>query len=75
MSRRTYDEEFQNGDDGDTVNCPYCRAPMYADSPRCPACGQYISKEDLPAERKPWWILVGAALCLYAVYRWVLRRD
>ncbi len=74
MSRHLDDEDSWGSDDEpQTVDCPYCRASMYEDSPRCPSCGQYISREDAPAERKPWWILIGVCLCLYAVYRWVLR--
>ena len=65
------DEDY--GDDDDettTVPCPYCRREVPEDAPRCPYCEQYISEEDSPPARKPWWILIGVAICLYLVYRW-----
>jgi hypothetical protein len=65
-----------NGDDDDegeaAVPCPYCGKEMYEDSPRCPHCGQYISDEDAPPRRAPWWIIVGVVLCLCAVVVWIL---
>jgi hypothetical protein len=71
MTRRDsdYDE-----DDEPTVPCPYCRREVLEDSPRCPYCENYISEEDAPAARKPWWVVVGVLLCLYAVYRWITSR-
>jgi hypothetical protein len=33
----------------------------------------YISEEDAPPTRKRWWIVLGAVLCLIAVYLWVMR--
>ena len=55
-----------------TIPCPYCRRPIHEDSQRCPHCEHYISEEDAPPSRKPWWILLGVAACLYAVYRWII---
>ncbi|MGA2069266.1 MAG: hypothetical protein ABSG86_30220 [Thermoguttaceae bacterium] len=63
-------EGFED-DPAATVPCPYCRRPMHEDSPRCPSCGNYVSAEDAPPSRKPWWVVVGALLALYAVYRWL----
>jgi len=72
---RISDDDFDDvGDDDDesaTVPCPYCRAEIHEDSVRCPRCGAYISDEDSPPARKPWWIIAGILACLYAVYRWV----
>ena len=31
----------------------------------------HLSREDALPSRKPWWIVLGALLCLYAVYRWI----
>jgi hypothetical protein len=56
----------------DTVPCPYCGRAIYEDSPSCPHCGNYISDEDAPTGRKPWWLIVGALLCLAVVLMWVL---
>ena len=44
---------------------------IHEDSPRCPYCENYISKEDTLPARKPWWIYVGAVLAFYVVYRWI----
>jgi hypothetical protein len=66
-------ESFGDDEDEPTIACPYCRKQIHEDSQRCPYCERYISKEDAPAARKPWWIVIGVALCLYAVYRWMLR--
>ena len=79
MARRTAggddwddDEVGEEDDDGDdTVPCPYCRRPIHEDAQRCPYCETYISEEDAPAARKPWWIIIGALLCLLAVYLWI----
>lgn len=58
-------------DEVDTVPCPNCRKPIPEDAPRCPYCEQYISAEDVAPDRKPWWIIVGAAACLLVVYFWI----
>jgi predicted amidophosphoribosyltransferase len=65
-------EEGWDDDEEVTIPCPYCRRPIHEDSERCPACGNYISTEDAPPSRRPWWIVVGALLALYAVYRWLV---
>jgi hypothetical protein len=66
------DDDYLNDESEDepTVACPYCRKEIHEDAQRCPYCEQYISKEDRPASRKPWWILVGVIVCLYIIYRW-----
>jgi hypothetical protein len=63
-------------DDEPTITCPHCGEEYYEDSPRCPHCARYISQEetpaaDAPAQRKPWWIIVGTLACLYVIYRWI----
>jgi hypothetical protein len=59
-------------DDEPTIPCPYCHKEIHEDSQRCPYCEQYISREDSPPSRKPWWIILGALACLYVVYRWIV---
>jgi ferredoxin-thioredoxin reductase catalytic subunit len=59
-------------DDDSTIPCPYCSEDMFDDSPRCPHCGQYITGEDAPAKRPPWWIIIGAILCLLATIVWFI---
>ena len=70
------DDDYEVDDDGDldepTVPCPYCRREIHEDAARCPYCEQYISQDDAPPARKPWWIIAGAAICLYIAWRWVV---
>ena len=47
--------------------------PRVRGGERCPACGWYISEEDAPPARRPWWIVLGVVLGLFAVYLWVMR--
>jgi hypothetical protein len=65
------DDEEDEEDGEPTVPCPYCRREIHEDAQRCPYCENYISQEDAPPTRKPWWIIIGILLALYAVYRWV----
>ena len=60
-------------EDEPTIPCPYCRREIFEDSPQCPHCGQYISEEDAPAARRPWWIIVGVLLCLLVTWLWMTR--
>lgn len=55
-----------------TETCPHCRRLIPEDAPRCPYCEQYVSEEDAPPARKPWWIVVGALLSLIVVYFWIV---
>jgi hypothetical protein len=65
------DDDFADfGDDEPIIPCPYCGVDIHDETERCPHCGQYISKEDSPYVRKPWWVIVGVVVCLYVVYRW-----
>jgi hypothetical protein len=69
------DEDWDDGPEDEegepTVPCPYCKRDIHEDAQRCPYCENYISEEDKPPARKPWWLIVGVLLCLYAVYRWI----
>ena len=66
-SDQSYAEEDA---DTPTVPCPYCRHEIHEDAQRCPYCERYISAEDSPGQRRPWWVLVGVAICLYIVFSW-----
>ena len=64
-------ENDDEDDEEPTIPCPHCRRQIYEESQRCPYCGNYISEEDAVPARKPWWIIIGALLALYVVYRWI----
>ena len=63
---------FDDTEDDPTVPCPYCRELYHEESSRCPHCGQYISAEDAPPARKPFWIVVGLILAGFVALRWIL---
>jgi hypothetical protein len=68
-------DEFDDayGDDDDvTIPCPHCGREIHEEAERCPHCEKYLSDEDSPPTRKPWWIYLGVAVCLYLVYRWIV---
>lgn len=58
-------------DDEPTIPCPHCGREIHEDSPRCPWCETYLSREDAPPTARPWWLVIGVAACLYVVYRWI----
>src|SRR6478736_3835273 len=63
------DDEEGDDEDDETIPCPHCREPVYEDAERCPSCGQYLSREDMPWDR-PLWLVEGVALCLAIVLSW-----
>jgi rRNA maturation protein Nop10 len=64
-----------SADDEDaTIPCPHCGADVYDDAEQCPACGQYLLDADAPAAGRPWWIVIGVAICLLIVIAWALSR-
>ena len=70
------DREFPEPDSNDngfaeTVPCPSCRAQVYEEAERCPRCGTYILREDLPG-RRPWWFVIAALLCLIVALAWAV---
>jgi hypothetical protein len=58
-------------DFSETIECPHCGAEVYEEAERCPHCERYLSQEDAPG-RKPWWIIVGALLCLAVALTWAI---
>lgn len=67
-------DDLPTDDDEPTMPCPYCRSEIHEDSVRCPHCEHYISSEDAPPTRKPWWMVLGVVVCLYLIYRWTIGR-
>ena len=66
----SWDEEAEDDDDY-TIPCPWCKRSIHEDAERCPYCEHYISEEDAPPQRKPWWIIVGVLICFYLIYHWM----
>ena len=59
-------------DDEPTIPCPFCKAVIWEDAPRCPRCGNELGGVDMPAPRRPWWVLITALLLLYLFVRTLL---
>jgi len=70
MMNDEWEEDGDGDEDEPTVPCPYCRREIPEDVAQCPYCENYISSYDAPPSRKPWWLILGVAICLYLVYRW-----
>ncbi len=70
------DDDGVRGDDPDddtTDDCPHCGASIYDDAERCSRCGFYLSREEVGPRRQPWWVVLGAVVCLSMVTWWVLH--
>ena len=65
------DDDVEDDDEEPTIACLYCRREIHEDAQRCPYCEKYISAEDSPPSRKPWWIIIGVIACLYVLLRWI----
>jgi hypothetical protein len=68
------DEPAEGNDSEATAPCPYCHREIHKDSERCPYCERYLSEEDVPPSRKPWWLIAGVVACFIVVYFWITRR-
>ena len=55
-----------------TIDCPYCGREMLEVCVQCPACGMFLSKEDLGRGKHPRWITLAIILSLAAVTTWFL---
>jgi hypothetical protein len=67
------ESDASSDNDEPTVPCPHCKEEIHEDAEWCPYCEQYISAEDTPAQSRPWWIILGVLLCLWAVYQWIVN--
>jgi hypothetical protein len=72
LDRSEFPASDDEGDDDDTMPCPYCRRAVYAEAERCPHSENYLSREDAPSAPKPWWIVIGLLLCLAIAFGWVI---
>lgn len=67
------DREWPDDEDDDqTIPCPHCREPVYEDAERCPSCGRYLTREDVPW-RRPIWLVAGVLIGLAIVAYWTFR--
>ena len=55
----------------DTITCPKCRRVIYAQTERCPQCGEYIDA-NTTSSRPPLWIIIVAGICIVViVFFWI----
>ena len=66
-------DEAEMSDEPAEVPCPYCGREILEDSPQCPYCGCFLSREDAPPKREWWWITALVLLILLLIV-YVLRR-
>lgn len=66
-------DEAEMSDDPAEVPCPYCKREILEDSPQCPYCGCYLSREDAPPRRE-WWWFAAIVLLIALILAFVLRR-
>jgi len=70
------DMDPDEGDDPELVEttvCPHCGKRIYEETQQCPQCHNYVTFEEAPA-RKPPWFLIAVAVCLLIVLLvWAMR--
>ena len=66
------DDDGDDDRDDPTIPCPHCREPVYEDAERCPSCGRYLTREDVPW-RRPIWLVAGVLIGLAIVVYWTFR--
>ena len=62
--------DTSDSDDDTTLPCPSCGAEIFDEAERCPACGRYLTREDMQNPKKPWWLVAGVVICLLIVLSW-----
>ncbi|HYV35251.1 MAG TPA: hypothetical protein VE988_06080 [Gemmataceae bacterium] len=69
--------EPDHSDDPDggveTLPCPFCKAPVYENTERCPHCENYLFYDGPSSPAKPLWFLAGVVICLGVVIYWIFR--
>lgn len=70
----SWDEDYDDDDDDDGyIPCPHCGETMLEAADHCPACNRWITSEDLPRKRHPWWVVAMILLLLAMIILSVLR--
>jgi len=54
-----------------TVECRFCRRPIWEEAQRCEHCGNYQTSEGAPM-RRPWWLVAGVVACLACIWVWIV---
>lgn len=70
------EEEYGDDYDSDeepTVPCPFCKAEILEDSPRCPSCERFISDDDHATSTKPVWVIATALVLLGIAIWWAFK--
>ncbi len=68
------DEPWDDEEDDDGyIPCPYCGGTMLEAADYCPACERWITSEDTPAKRYPWWVVVIILVLIATIVLSVVR--
>ena len=51
------DWDEDTGDDG-SAPCPYCGEAMYEEAGYCSSCERWITREELPRQSLPAWMVI-----------------
>ncbi len=63
---------FDDDNEQTTEPCPACGAEIYDDSPQCPVCGEYILSGAAASHRWPIWMVIVAAVAIFAFVCYIL---
>lgn len=64
-------DEVLDDENQTTIPCPACGAAMFDDSPRCPACGDYVTAGSAAGPR-PAWVVLTVIVCLALAAWWIV---
>ena len=67
------DWDDEDTDDDGYVPCPHCGEPMYEESGYCSSCDRWISREDVPRQPLPAWMVVLVLMALAGLVVSALR--
>ncbi len=77
LDENEYPDEADLADDedevlGSLVPCPYCGRGMYEDSPRCPSCGQWVTRTGRWRTSRKVYVRGGLWLARVLLANWLL---